>query len=194
MPQNGFLNNKQLRRFLILILILATGVPIALFMAYRRVSNDPEKMMEEIKSEADMVFKNVEQTALRNGIDEWRLKADSAYLIEAQKKMILEKPKVEFFLENGNNVFLTAQKGIYNLDSKDIQVSGNVVVVQSGYTLKTKQMIYQYDERRLFTKNSVRITGTRFDLTAGSMNIDLKSNQGLFANGVTGVFNEVYSF
>ncbi len=194
MQQNGFLNNKRLRRILISILILVTGVPIIVFMVYRRVSNDPEKMMEVIKNEADMVFRNVEQTALRNGIDEWRLKAESAYLIEAQKKMVLEKPKVEFFFENGNNVFLTADKGIYKLDSKDIQVSGNVVVIQDSYTLKTKQMIYQYDKRQLFTQNSVQITGTRFDLTAGSMSIDLKSNQGLFAHGVTGVFNEVYSF
>ena len=194
MLQNVFSNNKQLRRLLVLILILAAGTPIALFVIYRKVSSDPQKVMEVIKNEADMVFKNVEQTALRNGVDEWRLKAESAYLMESQKKMILEKPKVEFFMENGNNVFLTAQKGIYKIESKDIQVSGNVVVIQNNYTLKTEQLVYKYDKRRLISKNPVQITGTKFDLTAGSMNIDLTRNQGLFADGVTGVFDEVHSF
>lgn len=177
-----------------LILIIMVGGPLILFIAYRRITDDPQKMVEIIKNEADMVFKNVEQTAIRNGINEWRLNAQAAYLMESQKKMILEKPEVEFFLENGNNVFLTAQKGTLRIDSKDIHVRGNVVVTQESYTLKTNELMYEHDKKRLFTQNSVQITGTRFDLTAGSMNIDLTRNQGFFDNGVTGVFNEVYSF
>ena len=131
---------------------------------------------------------------IRNGIKEWRLKWQVAYLLKSQKKMILEKPKVEFFIENGNNVYLTAQKGVLKIDSKDILVSGNVVVTQNSYKLKTKQLMYKHDQKQLFTQNSVKITGSRFNLTAGSMNIDLTQNQALFDNGVTGVFNEAYSF
>lgn len=194
MPKRNYLNNKLIKRLLVIILVLTVGGPIALFMTYRRITEDPNKMVEVIKSKADMVFKNVEQTAIRNGINEWRLNAQAAYLMESQKKMVLEKPKVEFFLENGNNVFLTAQKGILNIDSKDIQVSGNVIVTQNSYTLKTKALTYEHAKKELFTANSVQITGTRFDLTAGSMTVDLTRNIGLFGKGVTGVFNEAYSF
>ena len=158
------------------------------------MADDPNIIVDVIKSEADMVFKNVEQTAIRNGINEWRLNANKAYLVETQKKMVLENPKVEFFMESGNNVFLTARKGILKIDSKDIQVSGDVIVTQDSYTLKTKQLMYKHDKRLLFTKNSVRITGSLFDLIAGSMKVDLTRNQGLFDNGVTGAFNEEYSF
>jgi LPS export ABC transporter protein LptC len=194
MPIRDYLSNKSVRRLLVLILILALGAPVALFVIYHHTTEDPKIILEVIKSEADMVFKNVEQTAIRNGINEWRLKARAAYLIESQKKMVLEKPKVEFFLENGNNVYLTAQKGVLKIDNKDILVSGNVVVTQNSYTLKTKQLMYKHGQRQLFTQNSVKITGSRFNLTAGSMNIDLTQNQALFENDVTGVFNEAYSF
>jgi LPS export ABC transporter protein LptC len=194
MPIRDYLSNKSVRRLLVLILFLAIGAPVALFMIYHNMAEDPKIILEVIKNEADMVFKNVEQTAIRNGINEWRLKARAAYLIESQKKMVLEKPKVEFFIENGNNVYLTAQKGVLKIDSKDILVSGNVIVTQNNYTLKTKQIMYKHDQKQLFTQNFVKITGSRFDLTAGSMNIDLTQNQGLFDNGVTGVFNEAYSF
>ena len=108
--------------------------------------------------------------------------------------MVLEQPKVEFFLETGNNVYLTAQKGILKIDSKDILAQGDVVVTQNNYTLKTDELMYEFEERQLVTQNPVQITGSRFDLTAGAMTIDLNSNQGLFDNGVTGVFNEAYSF
>lgn len=194
MPIRDYLTNKSVRRLLIFILILAIGVPVAIFLIYRRMADDPNIIVDVIKSEADMVFKNVEQTAIRNGINEWRLNANKAYLVETQKKMVLENPKVEFFMESGNNVFLTARKGILKIDSKDIQVSGNVIVTQDSYTLKTKQLMYKHDKRLLFTKNSVRITGSLFDLIAGSMKVDLTRNQGLFDNGVTGAFNEEYSF
>lgn len=194
MPIRDYLTNKSVRRLLIFILILAIGVPVAIFLIYRRMADDPNIIVDVIKSEADMVFKNVEQTAIRNGINEWRLNANKAYLVETQKKMVLENPKVEFFMESGNNVFLTARKGILKIDSKDIQVSGDVIVTQDSYTLKTKQLMYKHDKRLLFTKNSVRITGSLFDLIAGSMKVDLTRNQGLFDNGVTGAFNEEYSF
>lgn len=194
MPIRDYLSNKSVRRLLVLILVLAVGTPVALFMIYHHTTEDSKISLEVIKNEADMVLKNVEHTMNRNGIDVWRLKAQAAYVIKSQKKMVLEKPKVEFFQENGNNVYLTAQKGIWKIDSTDILVSGNVVVTQNSYTLKTKQLMYKHDQRRLFTQNLVKITGSRFDLTAGSMNIDLNQHQGLFDNGVTGVFNEAYSF
>jgi LPS export ABC transporter protein LptC len=194
MPIRDYLTNKSVRRLLIFILISAIGIPVAIFLIYRRMADDPNIIVDVIKSEADMVFKNVEQTAIRNGINEWRLNANKAYLVETQKKMVLENPKVEFFMESGNNVFLTARKGILKIDSKDIQVSGDVIVTQDSYTLKTKQLMYKHDKRQLFTKDSVRITGSLFDLIAGSMKVDLTRNQGLFDNGVTGAFNEEYSF
>ena len=93
-------------------------------------------------------------------------------------------------MENGNNVFLTAQQGIYRLDSQNIQVSGNVVVIQNNYTLKTERLLYVHKKKRLLAKSSVRITGIQFDLTAGAMNLDLTHSQGFFNNGVTGIFNE----
>ncbi|MGD9211934.1 MAG: LPS export ABC transporter periplasmic protein LptC [Desulfobacteraceae bacterium] len=194
MPIRGYPSNKILRFVLAFILILAVGGPIALFVTYRQIKDNPQKVVEIIQNEADMVFKNVEQTATRNGINEWKLSAKAAYLIESEKKMILEKPKVEFFMENGNNIFLKAQQGIYKLDSQNIQVSGDVVVTQNNYILKTKRLMYLHDKRRLLAKNPVKITGIQFDLTAGAMNVDLNQSQGLFNNGVTGKFHEVRPF
>lgn len=194
MPIRGYLTNRLLRRLLILTLIMTVGGPIALFIVYRHIKDDPQDNAQIIRNRADMVFKNVEQTAIRNGVNEWKLNAQAAYLIESEKKMILEKPEVEFFLENGNNVFLTAQQGVYRLDSQNIQVNGKVVVTQDNYTLRTERLVYVHAQRRLLSKKSVRITGAQFDLTAGAMNVDLNSSQGFFDNGVTGIFNETRSF
>jgi LPS export ABC transporter protein LptC len=194
MPIRGYLSNKSVKRLLVLILVLAIGTPVVLYIIYHHKTDDSQIILEVNKNEADMVLKNFKHTMNRNGIDAWRLNAQAAYVIESQKKMIIEKPKVEFFLENGNNVYLTAQKGIWEIDSTDIQVSGNVVVTQNSYTLKTKQLMYKHDQKQLVTQNSVKITGSRFDLTAGSMNIDLTQNKAFFDNGVTGLFNEAYSF
>ena len=97
MPKRGFFSIQSVRRLLIFILIFTVGGPVILFVVYRHLTNEPQNMVEIIKSEADMVFKNVEQTAIRNGINEWRLHAQAAYLMESQKKWFSNNRRLSFF-------------------------------------------------------------------------------------------------
>ena len=68
-------------------------------------------MLDRVKKEADMQLSKIHQTAMKNGIREWRLDAESATLVEKEKTMLLASPDVEFFMNDGDNVHLTADQG-----------------------------------------------------------------------------------
>jgi LPS export ABC transporter protein LptC len=178
--------NKKLKRLLIGVLIVTLGVLAALFVGYRRLLHSPSAVVTAIDSRADMTLQKVVQTAVRDGIKEWHLEAAAAELMESEKKLILEKPAVEFFLEDGNSAFLTADHGVLRIDTQDIDVSGNVHVTRGNFKLETSRLLYEHDTRKLSSKEPVHIVGQGFSLDSQSMVIDLKSKRSLFNGGVEG--------
>ena len=91
------MNNRRLiQRTLLAIAVLALAATITVFIGYRRITRDPEVLLDIVREGADMQLNKIRQTAMKNGIREWRLEADSAALVEKDKTMLLAKPDVEF--------------------------------------------------------------------------------------------------
>ncbi|NIW00262.1 LPS export ABC transporter periplasmic protein LptC, partial [Candidatus Saccharibacteria bacterium] len=74
--------------------------------------------------------------------------------------------KVTFFLDDASEITLTADKGILNTDSNDIEVSGNVVVINREYKLLTEELNYAHDKRVLYSTAPVTISGPEAHLAA----------------------------
>ena len=92
-------------------------------------------------------LENVQQTSLRDGLQEWTLNATSATLFETEKKAVIDEPVLTFYTKEKDNIHLTAREGILKTDTSDIEVTGNVVVKNSLYQMKTQQLLYRHDTR-----------------------------------------------
>jgi LPS export ABC transporter protein LptC len=182
--------NKKLKRLLVGVVIVCLGALTTLFIGHRKLARQQDVLLPAIESQADMTLKKVDQTAVRNGIKEWHLKAEAAELMEAEKKLILEKPSVEFFLEDGNTAILTAERGVLWMDSRNMDISGNVLMQRGNYKLETSRLLYEHDTRKLSSQAPVHIVGQGFSMDSQSMIIDLTSKRGLFAGGVEGWFRD----
>jgi LPS export ABC transporter protein LptC len=112
---------RLVQRVLLTIVVLALAGAIALFIGYRRMTRNPQVLVDLLKEEADMQLNKIRQTAMKNGIREWRLEADSATLIEKEKTMLLARPDVEFFMSDGDHMHLTADQGTIYTDSSSIE-------------------------------------------------------------------------
>jgi LPS export ABC transporter protein LptC len=141
-------------------------------------------------AKALMALSKVHQTATKDGAVQWELDAKSAELEADTGRMVLESPKVEFYLEDGGKVYLTARKGILFTRNNNIQVEGNVRVVNDRYTLKTETLAYEHAERRLVSNRPVQITGRTFDLSSATLTYDLNTNQAQLEGNVKGVVHE----
>ena len=183
-------NPKKIKFFLLSVILITSGIIIAVFVGYRRILNHNNIFVPPIHGEANIAMQNVNHTATRNGIKEWNLSAESACLIDKKKQMVLKKLSVVFFMKEGKEVYLTAEQGIFKTDSNDIEVTENVVVKNDGYKLQTEKLNYRHSKRILFSKVPVKITGASSHLAADSMSFDLNTNKTLFEGNVEGFFSE----
>lgn len=179
------------------IILITVGAVALRFIEDRQwrdgQQRDPKPAATGAPPGASMALANVRQTSVKDGIKEWHLDTVAATLLESEHKMILEQPTVEFFMQNGETLTLTAQEGVLDTESNDIEVSGNVIVRHQTYTLTGEAFAYTHANQRLVSQAPVQISSDRINLTAEHMTVDLKTQQTELAGNVKGRINESLS-
>jgi LPS export ABC transporter protein LptC len=168
---------KKLSIFLLAVILLTVGMIVSVFIGYRQVSNAPELLFTSIKEGANLSLGKIRQTSTRDGKKEWSLEADSANYMEAEKKVELKNLSVIYFLEDNREVYLKADQGILQTDTNDIEFSGNVVIRNEEYQMKTEHLNYEHDRRIIICDESIRILGQGGELTAESAEYDLNADK-----------------
>jgi LPS export ABC transporter protein LptC len=183
-------NPKKLKLILLSVILIALGATIVVFVSHRRVLDKEENIVSSIQSKANISIGKAHQTATRNGIKEWSLDAASVNYIVKKNQAIFRDVSVIFYLKDKTEVYLTANKGILNTDSNNMELFGNVVVKNAKYRLKTENLHYKHNKRVISSKVPVIITGTAFDFAADSMSINLNTNNTMLEGKVEGTVVE----
>jgi len=168
---------KKLSIVLLIVILLAIGTVVTVFVGYRRVSNAPELLLSSIKDGANLSLGKIRQTATRDGRKEWSLEAGSAHYLENEKKAVLKDLFITYFLKNGEEVYLNADQGILNTDTNDIEFSGNVVIRNEQYRLNTQHMNYDHKRRFIYTDDPVQIAGEAAEVSANALTYDLNAKK-----------------
>jgi LPS export ABC transporter protein LptC len=184
-------NHKKLKLILLSVILVAFGVILAVFISHRHVIEKEEDVVSGIRSKANISIGKAHQTAIKNGIKEWNLDASSVNYMVDKNQAIFQDLSITFYLKDKSQVYLTANKGILNIDSNDMEIFGNVVVKNSTYRLKTENLFYRHNRRIIFSKVPVKVSGVAFDLAADSMSLNLNTNKTIFEGKVEGTLHEV---
>jgi LPS export ABC transporter protein LptC len=177
MARTQYLKSKKLKLILLSVILIAVGIVVVVYLAYQRLSDAPELLLSTIQEGADMSIGKIHQTATRDGKREWSLEAASAHYMEDKKQVVLNELSVIFYLEDGSEAYLTADRGVLNTNSNDIEVSGNVIIKKDTYQLSTDKLNYQNKIRTIFARVPVLITGTDARVTADSASFDLNTKK-----------------
>lgn len=162
-----------------------------IFYQYRQTRDGLKiPLPPETTTQAIMALSKVHQTATKDGQTQWELDADAAELEAGTGKMVLKAPSVNFFLEDGTRIQLTAREGVLYTTTNDMEVRGKVLIRNDRYTLKTETLTYAHDHRVLMATSAVQITGKSIDLKAATMRYDLNTNQTQFDGQVEGILYE----
>jgi len=186
-------NLNKLKLFFLAFIVIALTAVIAVFINYRRILENPEKLISSLPGDANLSIGKIHQTSTKNGVKEFTLDAASAYYTASKKTVVLNDVSVTFFLKNKQEVYLTASKGILKTDSKDIEITGNVIVKNESSRLFTEKIQYKHGLRLLLSKVPVKIVGNSYQLTADRMSLDLNTNKTVFEGRVEGAFSENFA-
>jgi LPS export ABC transporter protein LptC len=168
---------KKLSILLLIVILVSVGTVVSVFIGYRQVSNAPEMLITSLKEGANLSLGKIRQTATRDGKKEWSLEADSANYMEADNKVDLKNLSVVYFLEDNREVYLKADQGILQTDTNDIEFSGNVVIRNEEYQMKTEHLNYGHGQRIIICDQSIQISGKGAELTAESAKYDLNADK-----------------
>ena len=158
------------------IFVTLAGV-IGIYIGFKPETQIAESIPQSVEPEATLSIGKIHQTSTRDGKKQWSLEADSANYIEKNNQMILKDLKVVFFLKDNSEINLKADQGTLEIDSNDIEVSGNVVLKNNEYHLVTEKLMYANDRRVLYSNVPATIFSTSIQLTADSMTFDLNSKK-----------------
>jgi len=168
---------NKLKIFLLAIIFIALGGVIWIYIVFQKDSTVSESIPESVEPDATLSIGKIHHTATRKGKKEWSLEAGSANYIGKTSQMVLKNLMVNFFVDDTSEITLAADKGILNTDSNDIEVSGNVVVINKEYKLLTEKLNYANDKRVLYSTAPVTISGPAVHLTADTISFDLNTKK-----------------
>ena len=117
----------------------------------------------------------IHYTDIQEGVKSLELIAETADLYMDENRANLSKMQAAFTEKTGDNVFLFAESGAWEMDSNDLEVSGNVMLKTNEYEMETEMLTYT-DSKRLFaTQSPVSIQGGVLGLVAEGMSYSLDS-------------------
>jgi len=174
---SGLKKNKKMRFIVLAVILVTVGTVVSVFIGYQRVSNVPDLLLDSIKDGANLSLGKIRQTATRDGIKEWSLEAGSALYIKNEKKAVLKDLFITYFLKDRSEVYIEAEQGILQTDTNDIEVSGNVVIRNESYQVKTRRLIYEHERRLIISNDPVYISGDDVELSAATLKYDLNANK-----------------
>jgi LPS export ABC transporter protein LptC len=184
-------NHKKLKLILLSVIVSALGITLAVFITHRNSLDKKGHVVSNIRSKANISIGKAHQTAIKNGIKEWNLEAASVNYMVEKNQAIFQDLFITFYLKDKSQVYLTANKGILNIDSKDMEIFGNVVIKNATYRLKTENLFYRHNRRIIFSKVPVTVTGDALEFAADSMSLNLNTNKTMFEGKVQGTLREV---
>jgi LPS export ABC transporter protein LptC len=180
----GLRKNKKLNIVLVLVMLVTIGIVAAVFIGYRTVATAPEQLLSSIKEGANLSLGKIRQTATRDGKKEWSLEAGSAHYVENEKKAVLKDLSITYFLKDNREIYLEAEEGILQTDTNDIEFSGNVVIRNEDYQLRTRRLSYEHERRVIFSNDPVQVSGEAVNLSARLLKYDLNLNKILLSGNV----------
>ena len=168
---------KKLKIFLLATIFVTLAGVTLIYIVFQKDSSVSESIPESVEPDATLSIGKIHHTATRKGKKEWSLEAASANYMGKTSQMVLKDLMVTFFIDDTSEITLEADKGILNTDSNDIEVSGNVVVINREYKLLTEKLNYANDKRVMYSTTPVTISGPDVHLAADTISFDLNTQK-----------------
>ena len=167
-------------KIVILLLIVLIGgivlVSLGTNLRAKKASDAAEKVSEVSTEGADMKLKKIRFVEDKQGQKTWELEAESVHQYQEQNIMVLEDVKVTYYAKEGRIIYITGKRGKVYQDSKNVDLSGDVVLTSSdGYRLKTDSASYRHAESTVSTADPVEIEGEQIRLTGKGMLVNVEA-------------------
>jgi len=178
------MKNKNL--LLILAIILIIGV-ILFYNFFNRSTEEtisPEEAIEQVKDdiivdEPPVRIEGGQVLGIKNEKKEWLIEAETVSIAEDRQNTLFEDIKQMIIYKNEEpNLTISADTSIANMQSKDIELNGNVVISnENGDSLRGEKVLWHSEEQRLSSNDKVELQVDDKYIVAGGISTNMEMTQ-----------------
>ncbi len=167
---------RKTKIVILILIVLVGGIVLVSLRAGLRGGKNTETVEKVSTEGADMQLKKIRFVEDKQGEKTWELEAESVNQYQEQNILVLEDVKLTFYAKEGRIIYLTAKQGKIYQDSKNVDLTGEVVLTSSdGYQLKTHSASYRHSEKIVSTSDPVEIDGEQIQLTGKGMLVNVEA-------------------
>ena len=161
-----------------LLFVSVTIIVLVLGVAFREKKkhivveiDQPQNILNDANIKINKV---VFSTTNKDNFKEWDLEAESAKYFEGEKRVALEKIKVNLYQQDGKIYHLIAETGELDTETRNINMRGQVEGVLPDQTrIETDTIKYTHKKRVITTNDKIVIIQGKFSMEGVGVVIDL---------------------
>ncbi|SCY86114.1 LPS export ABC transporter periplasmic protein LptC [Desulfoluna spongiiphila] len=185
---NTISTKKVIRRVLIAIMA-ATALSTGVILVTHR-SGEVPVTGPATNEKATLTLDKMRHTSSRQGVDEWSVEAETVNLYNTENRAVFLMLTARYFEKSGAVTTLTADKGVLDTETRNMEVSGNVVVTRGGITITSDALTYTKESQVIISTTPVVITDSISRLTGDAMFLDLAGGRMTLDGNVNGTLLE----
>lgn len=136
----------------------------------------PKQALQIMAENVDLQVQNVTYTDVGSSGEKWEVKADSARYMREQKIALFDRVTIRLILADGQTFNLTGDQGRLKTDLKDMDITGNVVILSDrGDRFTTDRLQYVHGEKKISTQSPVTMENDRMKIRGVGLTLRLDS-------------------
>jgi LPS export ABC transporter protein LptC len=177
---------------IILTVVLGLSLVLAVGAWKGRIQKKPLVSPENGASpqNAEMKLTDMEFTEMQDGRRFWTLSSSEAKYSQDEQKSALKEVRLTFFMENGEEIFLTSREGILYAGTKNVELSESVrVELPRGFVLTTEKAVYNHQMKLISSDTAIQLAGPGVQLGGNRWQFRIPDRTASVEGGVKAVIN-----
>ena len=185
---------KKTKLFPFIIVVLAIGAYLFYHFYYHNFSKDKTPSEDVIDQVVDDIIiheppvriEQGEVLGIKDEKKEWLIEADSISIAQDRESTLFENIKqMIIFKDEEPHLTISAKRCIANMNSKDMELNGNVIISkENGDSLRGDRIFWHSEEERLLSNEQVELHIDDNYIVAGSFSTNMEVTQIELYNGV----------
>ena len=179
---------RVVRGVLIAVIVITALTTAGLLITHR--SEPPNATPQGKKNTASLSLDKMRHTASRQGVDEWSVAAETVNLFNTENRAVFETLSAQYFEKSGTVTHMTANQGTLDTQTRDMVVTGDVVVRREALTVTSDALSYMKESHTIISESPVVISDGISILTGDTMHLDLNAGILELDGNVTGTLRQ----
>ncbi|HYA13989.1 MAG TPA: LPS export ABC transporter periplasmic protein LptC [Syntrophales bacterium] len=156
----------------VIVMVISVATAVMVMESKESSQGPPLRIMSD---NVDLQVKDINYTDVGDSGLKWEIKADTAKYVKSENLAMFDKVRVKLVMEDGRAIIMTGDKAKLHTDTKDMEISGNVIIIsEKGDRLTTDILKYSGSEQRIYTEAIIKMENPRMQVMGRGMSLSLK--------------------